>query len=131
MNKPTNPDALPFTLCSGFLISMRDGTRYLIPVERMIERDINDTLNHWNPQVIAHDSGWPPATPKQAREWAESKFSKPIHPADIEELFAGTEWSEFADVAIKLPVEPLSPDDLWDETAVISFFSNNPAQGQQ
>ena len=107
---------------------MRNGMKYLIPLERMIERDIDDTLNRWNPQVIADDDPtWPPATPEQARKWAESKFSQPMRPADIDELFEGTEWSEFADVAIKLPVEPLSPDDLWDETAEISFL---PARTQ-
>lgn len=44
--------------------------------------------------------------------------------ADIDDLFAATQWSEFADISIKLPTEPLSPDDLWDETAEISFIPN-------
>jgi len=110
---------------SGFLIEMRDGTKYLIPTAKFIEREIADTLNVWNKEM--EETGrWEPATPEQARKWAEERFSGSMHQADIEDLFEGSEWREFADIAIKLPTELLSPDDLWDETAVISFLPNPP-----
>ena len=111
--------------CSGFLIKMRDGTQYLLPAAKFIEAEIADTLNVWNKEMEATGEETP-ATPEQARTWAEDKFARPMHSADIEDLFAGTQWSEFADIAIKLPTEPLSPDDLWDETAKISFLPNTP-----
>jgi hypothetical protein len=114
--------------CSGFLIKMRDGTQYLIPIAKFIEAEIADTLNVWNKEM--EETGEEtPATPEQAREWAESKFTQPWHSADIDDLFVGTQWSEFADIAIKLPTDPLSPDDLWDETAEISFIPNIPISG--
>ena len=104
---------------------MRDGTKYLIPTAKMIEMEIADTINVWNKEM--EETGRrEPATPEQAREWAEEKFSGLMHPADIEDLFEGSEWRKFADIAIKLPTEPLSPDDLWDMTAVISFLPNSP-----
>ena len=107
----------------GFLIKMRDGSQYLIPTAKFIEAEIADTLDVWN-KKMEQTGGETPATPEQARKWAEDKFARPWHSADIDDLFAGTQWSEFADIAIKLPTEPLSPDDLWDETAEISFIPN-------
>jgi len=109
--------------CSGFLIKMRDGSQYLIPTAKFIEAEIADTLDVWNKEM-EQTGEETPATPEQARKWAEDKFARPWHSADIDDLFAGTQWSEFADIAIKLPTEPLSPDDLWDETAEISFIPN-------
>lgn len=109
--------------CSGFLIEMRDGSQYLIPTAKFIEAEISDTLYVWNKEM-EQTGEETPATNEQARKWAEDKFARPWHSADIDDLFAGTQWSEFADIAVKLPTQPLSPDDLWDETAEISFIPN-------
>ena len=107
---------------AGFLVTMRDGTKYLIPTKKFIEEEIAHTLNVWNndPEVIEDGEQ---ATPEMAREWAVSRYTENMdNPAEVDEIFAGTDWSEFADVVIKLPSEPLAPEQLWDETAKIQFM---------
>jgi hypothetical protein len=108
---------------SGFLVKMRDGTKYLIPLSHFIQAEIADTLNVWNKEM-ERTKKYPPATLDQARKWAEEKFTNPMHPADIEDLFAGTSWGAFSDVAIQLPSESLSADELWDDTAEISLITS-------
>ena len=59
-----------------------------------------------------------PATKEQAIAWAKRKLQNMHDDNDIEETFQGIEWSDIAHIALKLPTEPISPNDMFEHAEI-------------
>tara|TARA_B110000503_G_C7062599_1_gene377330 strand:+ start:105 stop:464 length:360 start_codon:yes stop_codon:yes gene_type:complete len=107
---------------SGFIITMSNGTRYLIPTEWMIENYIKEELEYMKSDDFKEyllDQGEIQPSLEQIREGSKRNFEREMRSGDIEELFANLSWGDVSKVAISIPPENINPAEMWESAKII------------